>query len=171
MPDEQLVFLYSGVFSFVVIAFIGIIIAVTIVKKFRNQKTQQQYAEKYRARNEASQTTKTQQTRLTDEQREKLNYIREYHKQRTAAEQHERHQADAKEHEHLGEEEHYEEIVGSLGEINDEGCEDLSGVRFIAHDIAYEVGEDSSDYTKLAQAMVLGDVFNNPRFKKPYSHK
>lgn len=89
----------------------------------------------------------------------------------TEQQKHELHQADAREHEHLGEEEHYDEIVGSLGEINDEGCEDLAGVRFIAHDIAYEITDTQADYSKVAQAMVVGDILNNPRFKKPYTRK
>ena len=66
----------------------------------------------------------------------------------------------------------YDEIVGSLGEVNDEGCVDLDGVRFIASDVAYEIdNDDGPDYARLAQSMVLGEVLNNPRFKKPYSRK
>ena len=88
------------------------------------------------------------------------------------ADKHELHQKDAHEHGHEGDEEHYEEIVGSLGVVNDEGCEDLSGVRFIAHDFAYDtVDSDAQDYAGLARVMILGDVLNNPRFKNPYSRK
>lgn len=102
---------------------------------------------------------------------EKKDHLREQ-KRQTEAEKHELHQADAKRHAHIGEEEHYEQIVGSLGEVNDEGCADLSGVRFIANDFAYEISEnDHPDYVKIAQAMVMGDILNTPRFKKPYSRK
>lgn len=88
------------------------------------------------------------------------------------AAKHAKHVADSHAHEHLGEEEHYEEIIGSLGEINDEGCADLNGVRFVAHDLAYEIGtDDSRDYNRLAQAMVLGEIVNSPRFKSPYSRR
>lgn len=76
-------------------------------------------------------------------------------------------------HVHYGgsDEEHYDEIVGSLGEVDDEGCFDLSGVRLIAHDIAYESDKHGRDYTKVAQSIVIGDVLNNPRFKNPYRKK
>ena len=78
-------------------------------------------------------------------------------------------QADAHAHEHLGREEHYEPIVGSLGEDSDEGCPDLDGVRLIAHDVAYDDtdGETHFDRTRLARAMILGEVLNKPRFKGP----
>ena len=89
------------------------------------------------------------------------------------AKKHKKHLEDIEEHGHTGREEHYEEIVGSLGEVNDEGCADLSGVRFLADDIAYDLQEqDKVDYNRIAQAMVLGEIVNTPRFKSPYSrHK
>ncbi len=88
----------------------------------------------------------------------------------TPQQKHALHVADAHEHAHLGEEEHYEEIVGSLGDVNDEGCADLDGVRFIAHDIAYETQKyaDSPEYGKVARVMILGEILNSPRFKNPY---
>lgn len=72
-------------------------------------------------------------------------------------------------HAHVGDnEERYEEIVGSLGDVNDEGCDDLDGVRLIVHDLAYE-GEDAQrDYTEVAKVVVLGDIINSPRFKTNY---
>ena len=72
------------------------------------------------------------------------------------------------EHEHLGEEEHYEKIVGSLGEVNDEGCQELNGVRLISHDIAYDPDDETSgvDLKKVGRAMVLGEVLNDPVYKK-----
>lgn len=81
------------------------------------------------------------------------------------------HVADAKAHGHKGEEEHYDEIVGSLGDVNDEGCADLDGVRFIAHDAAYDGEEGARDYTAVVRAMVLGEILNEPRFKHPYRRK
>lgn len=69
-------------------------------------------------------------------------------------------------HVHVGDEEEvYDQIVGSLGEVNDEGCGDLNGIRLIAHDLAYEDDEAAKDYVEVAKAVVLGDVINNPRFK------
>lgn len=79
-------------------------------------------------------------------------------------------EADAHAHEHVGTEEHYAPIVGSLGGESSEGCPDLDGVRLLSHDVAYD-GDDGTKYfdrAKLAQAMVLGEVLNNPRFKHPY---
>ncbi len=75
-------------------------------------------------------------------------------------------------HVHVGDkEERYEEIVGSLGDVNDEGCSDLDGVRLIVHDLAYE-GEDAQrDYTEVVKVVVLGDIINNPRFKTYYRKK
>lgn len=85
---------------------------------------------------------------------------------------HDKHVEDAHAHEHVGEEEHYEEIVGSLGVVNDEGCADLNGVRFIASDLAYEIQtQEKVDFDRLAQAMVLGEIVNSPRFKTPYSRR
>lgn len=75
-------------------------------------------------------------------------------------------------HAHLSDdEERYEEIVGSLGDVNDEGCDDLDGVRLIVHDLAYE-GEDAQrDYSEVAKVVVLGDIINSPRFKSNYRKK
>ena len=78
-------------------------------------------------------------------------------------------------HEHLGGKvEKYDKIVGSLGEVNDEGCDELDGVRLIEHDEFYCDDPDhilSSDQTDLERAIVLGEVLNAPRFKTPYRHK
>ena len=144
---------------------VGVFITVFIViaKKTRAKKTQDEYAARYREKLETYKETVGQKAGLDS--------LREKQQTKSEAYKHELHQQDAREHDHLGEEEHYEEIVGSLGEINDEGCGDLSGVRFIAHDLAYELGDGAGrDYTKLAQAMVMGEIINTPRFKNPY-HK
>lgn len=84
------------------------------------------------------------------------------------AARHQAHVADARAHSHKGEEEHYEEIVGSLGDVNDEGCADLDGVRFISHDVAYDPADGSRDYSDAARLIVLGEILNTPRFKSPY---
>lgn len=92
--------------------------------------------------------------------------------ERKVASAHDAHVADAIAHFHKGREEHYEEIVGSLGDVNDEGCADLDGVRFIAHDLAYDTTEEEhGDMSKIARAMVLGEILNDPRFRKPYRRK
>ena len=106
------------------------------------------------------------------ERNEYLRRLREKKAQADAAEAHARHQADAHAHSHKGEEEHYEEIVGSLGDVEDEGCADLNGVRFISHDVAYDTHEGSKrDLSPMARAMVLGEVLNSPRFRCPYRRK
>lgn len=73
-------------------------------------------------------------------------------------------------HAHSGSAEHYEPIVGSLGEVTDEGCGELDGVRLVEHDEAYcdDVEHlDVADYFELQRAIVFGEVVNNPRFKTP----
>ena len=70
-------------------------------------------------------------------------------------------------HTHIGnDEERYDKIVGSLGEVDDEGCEDLNGVRLIAHDEAYEGVVEKQNYDEIVKAMVLGEAIANPAFKK-----
>lgn len=75
-------------------------------------------------------------------------------------------------HVHIAdEEETYEKIVGSLGDINDEGCDETDGVRFIVNDEAYIGQSETHDYTQLMKAMVVGEVVNHPRFKSPYKKR
>ena len=76
-------------------------------------------------------------------------------------------------HGHIGKVEEYDEIVGSLGDINDEGCPSLDGVRLIAEDVAYvtDDGTRQFDAKRLQRAIVLGEVLNSPRFKNPYGKK
>ena len=144
------------------------VILVVIVKQIKNKQS-----EKQEATHESDKPhSNSAHVSMTDEQKRRLDHLRQQQKQKSAVEQHERHQKDAHEHNHSGEEEHYEEIVGSLGEVYDEGCDDLSGVRFIAHDLAYDTtNEGKHDYAKLAKAMVLGEIINSPRFKIPYGRK
>ncbi len=75
----------------------------------------------------------------------------------------------SEDHDHVADDvEHYDKIVGSLGEVEEEGCSDLDGVRLIAHDIAYENDGEGVDYSNLAKAIVIGEVINSPRFKNKY---
>lgn len=78
-------------------------------------------------------------------------------------------------HEHLGGKvEKYDKIVGSLGEVNDEGCDELDGVRLIEHDEAYCDDPDHlmpADPTDIQKAIVIGEVLNTPRFKEMYRRK
>ena len=82
--------------------------------------------------------------------------------------------SDAHNHEHIGTEEHYAPIVGSLGGESDEGCPDLDGVRLISNDAAYS-GDDGDgvqyNRKKVLQAMILGEVLDTPRFKNHYGNK
>lgn len=75
-------------------------------------------------------------------------------------------------HQHFGKEEDYEPIEGSLGDVNDEGCPELDGIRLISEDLAYvnDGNEMEVDYAKLVKVMVLGETLNQPRFKQPYLH-
>ena len=121
------------------LVFTGIIIAVFVVTFFViTRKGKQQRSKTY---NERYSTTSAHSSAATQA------VIANKQRAETQPTKHELHLSDAKEHAHLGEEEHYEEIVGSLGEVNDEGCIDLDGVRFIAHDVAYDTDEGTSPHT------------------------
>jgi len=74
-------------------------------------------------------------------------------------------------HVHMGSVEERYDAIGSLGEVHDEGCADLNGVRLIANDIAYSASEQRRDYSDVAKAMVLGEILDEPRFKKRYGKK
>lgn len=154
---------------------IVVVVFIVVIKRIQDtehqKKAQKEYEARYNEKNSAPQATaKPQQRQVVNTQKTRSNNRRE--QSLTDIEKHELHQADAKKHAHMGEEEHYDEIIGSLGEINDEGCADLSGVRFIVHDLAYEMSENEHpDYDKIAQAMVMGEILNNPRFKNPYTRK
>ena len=172
MPEEFVPFIFVFVFFAVFVLGIGITIARVFIAGRKNEQRQQEAAKAYRERAASSSSTENKYTSMTNEQRDRLNYLRQKYSSLSTEDKHERHVADADEHAHAGEEEHYEEIVGSLGEVNDEGCEDLSGVRFIMRDIAYEADDgEETDYTKLVHAMVLGEIINTPRFKEPHRHK
>ena len=164
----------SGVFIFIVIA-LFVIINIGKKKAEQNKEREKQEAEQYKQRSaEIASPIIDEQRRRQEELKQRLAQKYAQTQSAKAAEQaakHAKHVEDSHEHAHLGEEEHYEEIVGSLGEVNDEGCDDLSGVRFIARDLAYDAEDDERDYTQLAKAMVLGEIMNSPRFKTPYTRK
>lgn len=81
--------------------------------------------------------------------------------------------SDAHAHEHVGFEEHYAPIEGSLGSIDDEGCTDLNGVRLIENDPDYAPTTDDNDVDRkeLARIMVLGEVLDRPAWKGSYTRK
>lgn len=76
----------------------------------------------------------------------------------------------ASDHKHGGGDayEEVEPIVGSLGNVSDEGCKELDHIRFITP-ISYD-GDDenvSFDMEKLATAMILGSALSEPKgFRK-----
>ncbi len=76
-------------------------------------------------------------------------------------------------HSHQGEVENYDPIVGSLGNVSDEGCDELNGVRLIVTDLVYETDDEqiAYDLQAIGKSMILGEVLNNPRFKTPYGKK
>ena len=80
---------------------------------------------------------------------------------------------DAHAHDHVGFEEHYAPIEGSLGSVDDEGCADLSGVRLIENDPDYAPTTDDNDVDRreIARIMILGEVFDRPAWKGPYTRK
>lgn len=80
---------------------------------------------------------------------------------------------DAHAHDHVGFEEHYAPIEGSLGSIDDEGCADLSGVRLIENDPDYAptTADNDVDGKELARIMILGEVLDRPAWKGPYTRK
>ena len=174
MDGESLaVFLGLTVTAIVVIVFITVF--VKLAKAEQVKKRMEEYKRK-KAEEEAVYAGEMERRRKEElmsrlaKKRESYGYDRP--STGDAARKHELHVEDSHAHGHTGEEEHYEEIVGSLGEINDEGCADLSGVRFLANDLAYEIQtQEQMDYDRLAQAIVLGEIVNSPRFKTPYSKR
>lgn len=149
-----------GLIFTVMFAFVVILVVSTVLVKTVQAKREQQSMELHK-----QSAAEQQQFAQSQPQMQQV-------KQTTQASKHQKHVEDASEHAHLGEEEHYEEIIGSLGEVNDEGCTDLNGVRFLVNDLAYELHSDKEvDYDRIAQAMVLGEIINTPRFKAPYSRR
>ena len=175
MPEEALgIFIGLFFFAFVVIIIVSLTAIGSRMAKqeqrmndYKNKKAAEEAAARAEARKKAAEELRR---RKADEMR---GIARTFGlAEDDASKKHAAHVADSHAHGHTGDEEHYEEIVGSLGEVNDEGCADLNGVRFIANDIAYEIQtQDNVDYDRIAQAMVLGDIINSPRFKTPYGKR
>ena len=180
MEGEALaIFLGMFVTAIVIVAFI------VVFMKIAKSEKEKQNIEEYKQRSaDSQQTDYTEEQRRQEELKKRLMqkyglYSRneprpvERHYDEEQERKHHRHVEDAEEHSHFGEEEHYEEIIGSLGEVSDEGCADLNGVRFLVTDMAYEMQtQQGVDYNRIAQAIVLGEIVNSPRFKTPYSrHK
>lgn len=159
MPEEAIVTsIFFGVFVFVVFA---VIIAIA-VRRVKAQMDRQREMDDYK---------RTSQVEIdgngrTQHQRDFLNQLR--------AKQAERKVKEIEVHSHKGKEERYDRIVGSLGEVNDEGCDELDGVRLLEHDEAYcdePAHFEVNDYNELQQAIVIGEVVNSPRFKRPYGKR
>ena len=157
-----------------VFVFVFVKIAQSQRTKQRMEQSKQRFAAQQKQQTSASEAERRRQEEL--KQRLAQKYGRYDFNERIVAKndeqehKHAKHVEDSHEHGHIGEEEHYEEIVGSLGEINDEGCADLNGVRFLVTDLSYEIqSQETPDYDRLASAMVLGEIVNTPRFKTPYS--
>lgn len=65
--------------------------------------------------------------------------------------------------------EDYDKIVGSLGDVSTEGCIELDGLRLICNDQNYNTNDEQSfDLSKVAQAMIYGEILGEPRSKTPY---
>lgn len=73
-------------------------------------------------------------------------------------------------HTHSGIAESYEPIVGSLGQVSDEGCSELDGVRLISDDQAYS-HPTIDGIPDVAKAMIIGEMLNTPRYKTPWPPK
>ena len=173
MP-EDVIGIFIGLFFFAVVI---IIIGSVIAKASQLAKGNQHMDDYKRKKAEEDAAAIAEARKKAEERRRKAAEMRSIAHtfgldEDETAKKHSAHVADSHAHGHTGDEEHYEEIVGSLGEVNDEGCADLNGVRFIANDLAYEIqSQDNIDYDRIAQAMVLGEIINSPRFKTPYSKR
>lgn len=66
-------------------------------------------------------------------------------------------------HKGMTESEKVEPIVGSLGEVNDEGCAELGGIRYITPITIEDDDNKSFDLDRIATAIVLGDVLSHPK--------
>ena len=171
MNPEEIMATMIGLFFTAVVIAIFISVFVRIAKEKRSEQTVDEYNRKKAELDAAAIAAARKEA---EERRRKAAEMRSIARVfgvdgDEAAKKHAAHVEDSHAHGHTGDEEHYDEIVGSLGEVHDEGCADLNGVRFIANDIAYEIqSQDNVDYDRIAQAMVLGDIINSPRFKTPY---
>ncbi len=166
-------FIAVGVGVFVFIFVIAVVVAVKRMKVSRSE-----YAPKPKGEPTEHQREYISQLR---ERKEKMNVAAERQRARTSQidcpDPYHTHEGDkvvanSDGHTHNADnEERYDKIVGSLGEVDDEGCLDLDGVRLIVEDVAYSADTDTRDYSEIAKALVLGDIINSPRFKTNYRKK
>lgn len=153
MPIEAII--VSVVFGAL---FVGVIVftVITAVRRVKHSKELEQIsAEAYYSRKNTDGNGRTEQ------QNEYLRKLRSRKAERDVT---------TDTHSHTGKAERYEPIVGSLGGVSDEGCGELDGVRLVEHDEAYcddESHAEVADYSDLQNAIVMGEVLNNPRFKTP----
>lgn len=122
---------------------------VATVKKMRNSQSETHFF------------VETDGNGRTQSQRDYLNSLRVKKSQRDIESQ-------DKSHSHKGVVERYDPIVGSLGESDDEGCNELDGVRLVEHDEAYcddDTHSEIKDYYELQKTIVWGEILNEPRFR------
>lgn len=123
--------------------------------------------------NQKKQTDEKQRTNKTDvdeygrtqAQNDYLNGLRAKRMQQRQEVQ--RHTDDVGDHKHIGSVEQYDKIVGSLGEISDEGCFELDGIRLISDDQAYSAEDESLSFDRdeLIKIIVLGDAISRRKYK------
>ena len=99
----------------VILMVIFAVIIITISKKLKSDKS---------ARQSNKTAAVTDGNGRTQHQRDYINGLRVRQSEKKIV------SADGS-HSHSGKEERYEPIVGSLGEVDDEGCDELDGVRLI----------------------------------------
>ncbi|MBQ7915084.1 MAG: hypothetical protein IJ492_02040 [Clostridia bacterium] len=173
MKNLLLLFAELDIAPIIIFIIAIVIIIIKVISKVSNKVDQEELVRQHQQQSEARQA---QPSGLTNSQRSYLEQLKERQRQRNQAAQgtvtptvH----PVGSDHDHVGQQtEQYDEIIGSLGDVSTEGCDELSGVRLIAHDLAYAPErENSVDYDKVARAMVLGEVLNSPRYKVPYISK
>lgn len=160
------------------------IMCVCVKKKANQNKTDGSSGATTRSRSQSDDGYSADNSGLTPSQRAYLNGLRARNgEQRTAQNGNsataDTHKAncpavrDAHAHDHVGFEEHYAPIEGSLGSIDDEGCADLSGVRLIENDPDYAptTADNDVDGKELARIMILGEVLDRPAWKGTYTRK
>lgn len=118
---EDLFVIVPFLFIPLVFGVIVVVVIVTLVKRYKIEQRQ-------RENNGAQTYPFADGNGRTERQRDYLAAKRRELSERKAA--------SADSHSHSGRREAYEPIVGSLGEVNDEGCDELDGVRLIEHDEA-----------------------------------
>lgn len=161
MPEPAIVLI--SIFG-VLVAVFFIVAIVLLIRHAKANATHRQTIEQYNA-----ERVMTDGNGRTEHQRDYLSRLKSQLSYKEYS--HETAISKSKSHSHSGKAEHYDPIVGSLGKVSDEGCDELDGVRLVEHDESY--CDDAShfeitDYDNLKQAIVLGEIVNSPRFKKPF---